>query len=68
MGEGTFFSIKSFSWEEQTFLSEFIGVVLHGRTNDQIIPRVNESFSNAFSSNLNTVNSENFSNHGEIYT
>ena len=46
----------------------YVGVVVHGETNDQIIPRGKESFANAFSSNLNTVNRNIFFNHGEIVT
>ena len=39
-----------------TFGENFLeGVVVHGETNDQIMPKEG-SFTNAFSNNLNTVN------------
>ena len=54
--------------ERTNFLGKFMGwVVLHGKTNDQIMSRRGESFTNVFASNLNTVNLKIFSKHGGIY-
>ena len=53
---GTFFITKAFHGE--TFLRKFMRFVLQDGTIDQIMPK-EVSFTNAFSSNLNTVNPEN---------
>ena len=52
----------------QTFLGKFLGGCSIWGANDQIMPRGIESFTNAFSSNLGTVNLKIFSNHSEIHT
>ena len=64
---GTIF-LKNLLRVGQTFLGKFIeGCSIWG-ANDQIMPRGIESFTNAFSSNLGTVNLKIFSNHSEIHT
>ena len=40
---------------EGTLWGNFLGVVVHGETNDQIMPKERRVI-NAFSSNLNTLN------------
>ena len=49
------------------FLCKFMGFVYMG-SNDQNIQGGREGFTNAFSSNLNTVNLKLFPDHGERHT
>ena len=49
---------------EQTFLCKFMGVLFCMGTNDQIMQGGRESFTNAFSRNLNTVNLKILPGHG----
>ena len=61
---GRTFSKKIFSWQGNRLYGE--RVVLHGRNNDQNMPR--EWVTNAFSSNLNLLNLNIFPNHWGILT
>ena len=51
---GDFF-LKKLCMAQQTFLGKFMGGMFYMGTNDQII-QGEESFTNAFSSNMNPVN------------
>ena len=50
-----FFSKKAFHERTNIFGQIYVGFVLHGGTNDQIMPE-EESLTNTFPSNLNTIN------------
>ena len=52
---------------DKLFLANLWWVALFMMTNDQIMPRI-ESFTNAFFSNLNTLNLKIFPNHDGIFT
>ena len=74
--EEDFFSESIFHEGEKFFWANLLGVILHGKTNDQIMPRKVEraggegggSFTDAFSRNRNTPNLYIFTNHGGIFT
>ena len=75
--EENFFSESIFHEGGKFFWANLLGVILHGKTNDQIMPRKVEraggaggggSFTDAFSGNRNTVNLNIFPNHGGIFT
>ena len=53
--------------EEQSFLGKFMGGLFYMGSNDQIMQRGRKSFTNAFSSNLNSVNLKFFPSHGGKY-
>ena len=63
MKGGTFF-LEKLLHERTDFLRKVYRVLFYIGTNDQIMQEVGESFTNEFSSNLNTGNLKIFPGHG----
>ena len=62
--EARTFFLKKLCMREQTFLRKVYRGLFYIGTNDQIMQEVGESFTNEFSSNLNTGNLKIFPGHG----
>ena len=61
---GGFFFLKKLFMGEQASLGKFMGGLFYMGSNDQIIQVGRKSCTNAFSSNLNSVNLKIFLGHG----
>ena len=68
MKHSVFFLLKKLFMWEQTFLGKFMGRLFYVGSNNQIMQEGRKSFTNTFSSNLNSVNLKNFPNQGERHT
>ena len=63
-----FFLLKKLFLVEQTFLGKFMGGLFYMGSRYHIMQGGRKSFTNAFSSNLNSVNLKIFSIHGGRHT